>query len=188
MLTTGESKWSSLHSSFNSDVVLNFSKGRRAGVTRRNGRAPLETRVIFEHSSLRLDFSFYALALKRPYSKHCGSSNQCSQFILEAPRAHLFLPHRTPGEGGPRSSASLRCRRQVNLHQSRESRSPAQCTCQKCGSASSWERGKELGHKGRRSRCGTGSVKQPERGGLQTRGAVHPRAGGQARKHAPLKW
>lgn len=80
-----------------------------------------------------------------------------AQLTLEAPRAHLFLPHRTPGEGGPRSSASLQCRHQVNLHQSRESHSPAQCMCQKCGSASSWERGKELDHKGRRSCCGTGT-------------------------------
>ena len=75
MLTTDDAKWSSLQSSFNSDVVLNFPKGKWARVMRRNARAPLETRVIFEHSSLRQDLSFYALALERPYSKHCGSSN-----------------------------------------------------------------------------------------------------------------
>ena len=46
MLTTGESKWSSLYSSFNSDIVLNFPKGKRAGGTRRNARAPLEVETL----------------------------------------------------------------------------------------------------------------------------------------------
>lgn len=88
--------------------------------------------------------------------------------LSKAASAHLFLPRRTPGEGGPRSSASLQCKRRANLHPSQQSRSPAQCTCQKCGSASSWQRGEEGRHEGRSGRCAVGPGRQQELRGLQS--------------------
>lgn len=80
--------------------------------------------------------------------------------LKKAASTHLSLPLHSPGEAGPRSSASLPRKHQVNLHLSPQSRSPARCTCQKCDSASNWKRRKERG-----SSPGNTLASRPRNGG-----------------------